>query len=689
MSANESAVMMVLPDDNLDTLVRKLHTTSAGCVQLLVPDGVSLLHSSHVVDALRRSIEPDQITLIVISSDEQTLDTARKFELETIAVYGARVAVADIATAPPPTPPPASSEPAAPAASVRTNDIPPLDEAEYDPFADELDSLSDMLSGRTSTPDEAEQQAADFADELDSLSDMFDEGDARSARESKPASAAAPPRPRIRPEDIVLSDAEKKQAASVRVGGGRRQTEKANTGAGGGLFGLGRFFKKTPPPEGEDEAVVKPAGISISPSPLSSILPVSMPLLIGVVVVVLVVFGIAMFMLGRATVEVSPPAVTTQIIPFQEYPVPIAGKEIEASDTAVRAEVVSTQMSASVTGQVAQQTMSPGTPARGTVTLYNQGYQAVGLPRGTEFIGTNAEGQEVTFTTDEDATVPPASTVSQGHGFTVNFGRTSIPVTARVAGRNSNIAAGTITHFATPGQGRIALGGGVLRVEHGAMSGGQEKEVYVIKSEDVRPALSDALNRMYNDARQQLGATAEQAGLILDAATIYPDPQSLAERQGFILDVQPPEGTTLEHGREFTLQVEGNFTALATPPDAPELKHQVVQVVPNLLISSGAVTPGLALQPHIETTRWDGSRLTVDGTLEPADAATTLDPPTRLLIINAIRGKPYDEARAAMEEFKQRGIISHYVLPNKEQFPEWDIQLTLKVVPADQIGKNS
>jgi hypothetical protein len=678
MADDDIAVRWVFPDDSIDTVIEKVCGASVSTVQLLIPSGVTLLQSDRSYDALRRSLHANQVDLLVISSDEKTLAVARKFDFETIAVHNATIILPE--TVP-------STREQAGVRPIREEKAPPPQTTTRpasvyeelgadDPFAAELDSLSDLMMGEPGAG-----------------------GDGNRSKEVHP-DAPTEPRRRIRPEDIVLSEEEVAQASSIRSGGGRARgaRKKARSEKGGGIAALfAGLFKKSPQPSADhapDHAPDHTAEQPGFPPPrsLTLPLPLSARTFVLLVMLVLVLFGLAMFWLGRVTVQVAPPAPASQSIEFTNQPVLIAQAGAVESDIAVRAEIVSTQHSVTRTGQVLHETLSPGTPAHGTITLLNESIQPFLVPAGTEFIGYNEQGQAVRFTSDEEVQVPPVSSQRQGRQIITTLGAAEVPITARTSGQLSNIEANSITHMAVPGQPQIPLTSGPLFVEHGPIGGGEERPVRIVKQEDVYPVLNAALTDLYNQAVDQLETRASDQGLVLDSETISPDPDDLSRDIGYDVIISPPIGQTVDyHNNTFSVQVRANFSALATPAEAPPLSDQLREVVPNQLISDGVLQPGLAMEPAIENKHWDGSRLTVSGALHPLETISTLDAQTQAVIRNAIKGKTRAEARDELEAFKRQGIISGYILPpmdEQERLPEWDVQLTLKVVSYDQIGTN-
>ncbi len=718
MAEEGSALVVIQPEDGIDAILTKIRAAGTTRVQVLVPDGITVLQSTGSYETLRRSLMQDQIEMEIISSDETILKAARSNQFNTIAVQGTHVTLTEesipssppeprkpmrdadadlsllLAQAPDAAPPTQKPAPAsAPAADAETGaDFDPFSElddlgdvlsgqqpasasGEYDAFADELDSLSDTLS--QSAPASADYDP--FADELDSLSSTLDNAaPAAQARTARPA-ATPQARPRIRPEDIELSPAEKKQAASVRTGGGRKETPDKKEP---------KSPRSSPTKERKTPSIGAFGGM-LRQSTASSATNLSAPMnAFGIIIaLVIIVFGAYIVLFGRrAMVTVALPALTQQTIAFDSQPLPIAEAGSEVTEQAVRAERISALVVFTTTGQVQGETMSPGAAANGSITMLNQGTQPVSFPAGTEFVATNTEGQEVRFVNDGPINVPSSTTNRQGRQIVTTMGETQATITARSAGSNSNIEANTITHIVPPGQPPVQVNAGGIFLEHGAITGGSEQTIRIVKDSDVQNKLSEALTGLSNQAREALAATAQTMNLELEATTTSPTEEVFARGEGYEVTVIPPVGQPVDDPANptFYVQVRGQFHALATPPDKP-LNQQLPTVAFNQLQNQGVITPGLNLVPEVHDWNWDGSTLTVDGALKPNETSSaTLDPAKRIAILNALKGKSYAEAQAVLEQFKQEGTISGYQLPNVQKLPGWDFQLVLDVVPAAQ-----
>jgi hypothetical protein len=556
----------------------------------------------------------------------------------------------------------------------------------------EFDNLSDVMQAADAQRSQP-QQAADaqrsqpqqgggddydaFAAELDDLSASFDMGDSgeTGTKEERPAPAArqaepapAQPRSRVRPEDIQLTDDEIKRAGTTGSGKPPRSRGKPASTASKQLKQMQ-----------EEEAAEEPAmGTGQTRSPMRILL------LVAVVIVLLIVaffvlfrdgfpaasseglLGALPFLESSATITVILPPLPTEVQAIIDQPVAIAPPGAEGTSQAVQAEQIWATITYTETGQVIEETLAPAGSARGIVTLYNQNTQAVSFPQGTEFVALNAQGSEVYFTSDEAITLAGSTTSRQGAQIITTLGQAQVTVTARTPGSASNVPAGSITQIIVPGQGTIFANAGSILLEHGPLTGGDEQPIRIVKDTNVQEILGSALTGLNNRARQVLQEQAAQAGgLVLEVTTITPNSDILGRGAGYEQRIIPPVGETVDiENPTFSVVVSGRFSALATPQGQP-IQKQLQEVLPNQLASEERLPRGM--KTDITGWEWNGSRLTVDGLLQPTGEVLALDEQTVNQIRDAIRGKSRSEAEAALNNFVARGIISGYTLPGDIQ----------------------
>lgn len=687
MVADDSALVFVLPEDKVDTIISKVRNTGATNVQLLVPDGATALQTAVDVERLRHSAERDHIDLLVISSDEKILDAARRGQIETVGVSGTRV------MAPAAIPSVVNGGVAAPIADeeilAAIDDLPDAQDrdstqtparSDYDAFAAELDTWGDLASGQISDPRTAPDSAYDaFAAELDTWGDLASgrgdpADDAASAHnaETITAGAAFPPRARIRPEDIELTDEEKRRASNIRSDTRQRR-------------------KSAPSPHHGSLDAEQESGRSGGRPWFMRVLPLVLILLL-LVIIFFIFFGGRgtanganrsgpLALVSPATVIVNPPVPLTAEQTFTDQPIFLVDPGAEATDTAVQALPISADVEFTANGQVTSETQAPASSASGTVTLFSQNSQPIDLPQGTQFIATNPAGQEVRFASDAPVTIPPATVSDQGAQIITTRGQAQVNVTALAPGSASNVEENTITAFVIPGQPPIPVNTGALLLNHPAITGGSEQTVRIVKDEDVQQALGQALTGLDNQAREALQAQlANRGDLVVEHTTITPRGNEITSDESYALTVDPPVGTTLEPANaNFSVTVRATYQALATPQGNP-LQNQLQAAVPNQLAAEDKLPA--ATSPGITGWRWDGSTLRVDGVLRPSGEESTLDAGTRGAILTAIKGKSHVEAQAALDYFVQEGIISSYTLPDVDQLPRWSFLLDLQVEQA-------
>jgi hypothetical protein len=298
--------------------------------------------------------------------------------------------------------------------------------ADEDDFFSDLDNLSDIMNASDSGQD-AEQIASrerqpataddDFASDLDDLSASFDsdddfasdlddlsaafDDDKAAPRPAAPAAPAAPQqRPRIRPEDIELSDDEKERAGRVRGASTTRE-------------------RLQPKRDKRARPTGAPAAEPAEPRPAPRR---SFPLtwvLVAVVLILIILAGLFVFrdslggfipgLSNRATIDVQLPTQPDEPIQINDLAISITSIGTNGSEIAVQADPIWTTVAYTVTGQVNEETLAPTSSARGLVTLYNQSTQEFNFPQGTEFVGVNSSGNEVIFTTDGPVTLTPAT----------------------------------------------------------------------------------------------------------------------------------------------------------------------------------------------------------------------------------------------------------------------------------------
>ncbi|MCU0494209.1 MAG: hypothetical protein MUD01_21675 [Chloroflexaceae bacterium] len=650
MIADDAALVLVRPDDDLNTIITNVREAGTPMVQLLVSDGAAALYAQRDLETLRRSVGSRGIELLLITSDKLVLSAARRADIQTMEVMDARIrperATGNGEASPYATRPLArdtQSGPANPAQPPAPADAAPND----DDFLRSLEQANLPMPSPAISPAAPAHAYSDFDD--------FDE-----AVQSAPTRVSLPTEAERRPAPRRYADDDEPE----RYPPPRPRVDRDVAG------------------RGPDRPVARP---QLREEPERRRGLGLIPLLIGgVLLVLLALIGGVLLLGNRTTVTVNLPVRETQERRVDGLPIALIGLNDQASQSAVQADIIRAEVVYTATGQVTEETLTPTTAAAGAVNVLSLNTQAIDLPQGTEFIAANGQGQECRFATNEAATIPGSSQSRQGAQIITSLGQASVAVTARALGSACNIGENAITQMQIPGQEPINVrAGGNLEVTHGPIGGGSEQPIRVVKDSNVQEVLGQALAGLDNQARQELeNAARAQANLTLENTTITPGRNDLSAGQGYEVIVSPAVGQNVDpNNPTFSVTVRGQFSALATPQGRP-LQNQLQPAVSEALIQSGQVKPGDGLAPAINNWRWDGTRLTVDSLLQPVATDNTLAPATLAAIRESIRDKPRAEAEAALQVLVERNSISGYTIPEGVQaLPGYDFQLDIQVVP--------
>ncbi len=683
MITDETALVFALPDDTAESLMKRVRATHAANVQILAPEGTMALQRVTDTDTLRDLAQAAGIGLTIISSDPKILKAARQSQLATIEVTGAHVQ--------PPLPPP----PPSPAEDLPAEDLEflaALDEltaggrnidlfasstaptkpagAETRPVAaPETRPVSLTSEGPAAIPSAMGDDDLEFFDALDDLAAAFEQ-----ERTGAPPPLISTtrrteePSPRIRPEDIQLSDEEIARAGQI---GQRSSIDRSQRTAAATQRESWRMVTPTPSPS--RTATPSPSRRTIAP--LTSRL---FKVLLGILLVIVVLVAILLVVTQSVTVVVRLPVqAETPIVGLVIPLVPVTA----TTSGAVAAEPIETTVAISIRGEVTEGVLTPVSSAAGTVTLLNLNVQPITIPAGSEFVAFGSNNQPIPFISTTDVTIPGATTTRSGNQIITTLGEASVPIEARSPGSASNIAANTIRELRIPGGPTIDLTSGVLTVRHDAIGGGTDEEVRVIKESDVRRYLAQALTDLDQEARRQLDGLAIARNLQLEPTTVSPSRAELEQLAGFELIVDPPVGTSLPRDNPFfTITVQSRYSGLAVRGDSTSFQRQLADAFNAQLIQSGRLRPGACRAAFVQGWHWDGATLRVDGGIGPDPACgNELDPATKAAIQNAVLGRTRAEAEAALRELVASGRLAGFELPDGvERFPGWSWQLRIR-----------
>lgn len=653
---HESALVVVSPDDSVDALIGKVRGTGARQVELLVPNGTTALQAPAGFERLQRGLAANGVAVVVFSSDSQVLQAARGLRIDTVSIEGAEVAKPGLGgqVGVPAITTPLDDDDTAllealdslPSARIEQ----PAQPADYDDTFAALDELSATMDGapgseRAPVPNRDAELAAAFDDWGDVASGTT-QGEKLPKTPSGPAA-----RPRVRPEDITLTDEDLRRQPGAKRD--RRPDSRERRPAAAPAF---------------DQPVRQQSRTRL----------VGL-LLIGLLLVALLA-GAWWLYSQRTTVTLVPPSNPAVSTPVDGIVIPLSDGPPAEGSGAVQVQQLSFAAEATAQGQATVQTSAPVSSAAGVIQVFNKVEQQFVVQAGTDVVGVNAEGQEVVFSVDRDVTVPPAQTTvsssAQGTSQQTTFGVAEIAITARAPGSASNLPAGSIQ--------RVGTFGDAFNIESGAITGGAEDDTLIVGQQDVDALLGAVLTDLYNRGVEGLQAGVPADGWQIERGTISPSPEQLVGEQRYELEVVPSVGTPVEPSNpSFTLVARARFQALATPGDQP-LQSQISAAVANRLQAEGRLPA--AAEANITTWNWNGEELRANAEIVINRDASGLPIGFVEQLQRELVGKTRDEASQLLEQYKAQGQIGDYQLPERGELPDWSFLLDVAIAP--QAGAN-
>jgi hypothetical protein len=147
-----------------------------------------------------------------------------------------------------------------------------------------------------------------------------------------------------------------------------------------------------------------------------------------------------------------------------------------------------------------------GTPAKGTVTIFNLSDKSVTLPKGTTAISAN----ELEFTLDNSVNLASASSsVDSNFNKTTKPSTTTVNVTANQLGKESNLPSGTkfsVASFSTSD---------LIAKNDNPFSGGTKKEVTVVSKADSDKLEEELPKQLEDKAKEALAKQIGQNKILL------------------------------------------------------------------------------------------------------------------------------------------------------------------------------
>jgi hypothetical protein len=264
-------------------------------------------------------------------------------------------------------------------------------------------------------------------------------------------------------------------------------------------------------------------------------------------------------------------------------------------------------------------------------------------------------------------------TTSSVAGSSVTNGKVDVTVTARSPGSASNVGENAIKQLVIPGQEPITTDSSNFLLRNAPIGGGSEELLRIVTADDVRRALPAALTGLYAAGREALQSQIE-ARQEIDPISIHPNADEIARPESYEIVVEPAVGAQVDaNNPNFNVTVRARFSGLAAPRGqlvGDQIKGALLQHF------TAPCKSGERASAEVADYRWDGQRLTVDGTITCTPSAG-LAPATINRVKLAVSGKPRAEAERNLQALQRDGLISAYALPERDRFPTLDFLLTV------------
>ncbi len=217
-------------------------------------------------------------------------------------------------------------------------------------------------------------------------------------------------------------------------------------------------------------------------------------LLIPLVILILIILALFLFLSNtKATISIL-------VNPKQDNKTATVTFSPSSPTDIPNAVIAETPVSVSEDGSITEPATGKkniGTPAKGTVTIFNIATGSLTLSSGTTITSSNG----LTFTLDNDVVVASGDAILGASTADVN-------VTASDIGQDYNLPSGT--KFSVSGSDAT-----VAAKNDDAFSGGTSKQVTVVSKDDLQKALTDLPKQLENKAKSDIQTKAESGSSVL------------------------------------------------------------------------------------------------------------------------------------------------------------------------------
>lgn len=679
--AEQSALVMLAPDDSIDAIIQQVKKAGATHVDLLMPEGSSALQSRKACDKLRESANRDSIELTLYTADPKIVKAAQICQMTVVELDAAAL----VPAGPPSTPKPsaiaapvvAPVAPPAPAIAARPRsleedflaslesvpNVPPPsrlrgadtialdkptfnDQTPEDDWASALDSFSVATIGGEAALRDHEKAKGNDSWDFDSFNDLSD------AISGEPGTtSAAPARPRVRAEDIELSsDDLNRQLPKSK----RDKPEKKPRRS---------FFGGTAPGE----------------APQLEILPDTprrrprTGLLLALVLLALALLALWWFFVRKptTTITVRPPAQRVGVQTYNDIRINYqADASTDPTSAAIQGRVIQMPVSVTVRGRVETATSQPDKSASGYIRIYNRNLQAYTLPANTKVTTTNPQGQTISFVTTQEVTVPAASGSFAG----TTSGVADVPIMATAAGESYNLPA-----TSEPGWGIEGFDVALVGINPEPIGGGTNILQKIPTEADIRPLLNQAVPLFKQAVPEQLRSQLQQNEQVAGINFSPPIEQLAQNPTLYDMQTRPIPDTD----GEFELILTATFRGLAVTTD---FANQLTRALPNALrvkdpAFNQETTDIVSNSLHLSDDP-NANLLLASVTTAPKSTGEGISAEVQARITNELKGLTSQQALLKLTEFRERGLIGEVVeFPQLQTLPDDAARIRIAVQP--------
>lgn len=637
----DSVTVMILPEDDTETILEKVRQTGAKKVSLIVPPGTRSLQTLGGFTMLRKACDITGIEVTVYSEDEKTRDMATVCRFDVVSL--------DQAVRPRPAPPPEEE----PRIVVSTRPPAPSGAVEAAPAAE-------PSTARTRAADELSADDLALFDALESMS-LDEDIELRRDDTGRPVQAAVVTPAPAKPAAVPRPESPAKRKKAKKASPFRKVLDPLANAVASiyiAVVGVGLRFAQRKM-QGEKRTAGEEAPAALAPQVQSEEearalrlrkLRYSLWALVGVVGATILIVGIYALSQPKVFVTLTPREAETREMDLALNIVltdTVDPANDASTDGTIVAQDVQVELTGTATLPASGVTTFPEGTSTGAVIFVNVTGYAINVPAGTR---VTVPGGGITFHTTQDVWLPG----SDFRGADAYLGRAQVNIVADTPGSAGNVAASAISVV----EGDLS---GVLTVENAEpTSGGSERQTTVVTTEDHERLRQQLVENLHTQAYEQLQA--KLSGLQVLSGTLVVE--------------------TLEESYNYGVGSEADMVILSArvrasaKACAPGALDKVIgQRVTQEITPEKGQALGDSQISAIEAAPGSGVDAWTYRVHVRVPLVNTLTPQLKSEILGSLRGKPYYETAGVMAKYEDR-IADFSISPVVSRLPRlWKMEI--------------